>query len=681
MSRSLPRYEKAYCPQLGILRKHPSLKNFLPEVGQIITDGGDNFDVVSGWGRKHTSVVAIEAAAKRGVPYLALEDGFLRSLDLGVHGEPPLSLVVDSTGIYYDANRPSDLECILASIKFTETELVQAEQAIARIRAKRLSKYNAAPDRTILGQSQGRPRVLVVDQTANDASIKFGMASSRSFTAMLDAAFDENRDADIIVKVHPDVVAGYKRGHLEELARRRGAVVVAEHVNPWALLDAVDRVYVVTSQLGFEALMKGLPVRSFGMPFYAGWGVTQDEMHSPRRGVRRTVTEIFSAAYIKYSRYCEPFNNEPSTIENIIDILGLWREKNEQNRQPTFAVGMSKWKQGQIERFFASSDGKPQFVNRSDDAIALAKRKGGRIIAWASRVSDGFDKAVRDSGVPLQYVEDGFLRSVGLGASFTPAYSLVIDKRGLYLDPNKESDLEHILQTALFDSEILLRAARLRQLIIDRGISKYNVGGGFSPKHWPKDRRIVLVPGQVEDDLSIRMGCLDIRSNRDLLRAARQAEPDAYIVYKPHPDVEAGLRIGNVPESDLREFANDIIRDVSIASVMPHIHAIHTMTSLVGFEGLLRNKAVFTYGQPFYAGWGLTQDRHPLPRRSRRLTLDELVAGTLILYPSYLDPVTGRHCPVEVLIERLAQGYKDPPRPIQHYRTLFGKIRQLFLRL
>jgi capsular polysaccharide export protein len=39
----------------------------------------------------------------------------------------------------------------------------------------------------------------------------------------------------------------------------------------------------------------------------------------------------------------------------------------------------------------------------------------------------------------------------------------------------------------------------------------------------------------------------------------------------------------------------------------------------------------------------------------RRLTLDELVAGALLLYPRYQDPVTQLPCPPEVLLDRLAE--------------------------
>jgi len=92
-----------------------------------------------------------------------------------------------------------------------------------------------------------------------------------------------------------------------------------------------------------------------------------------------------------------------------------------------------------------------------------------------------------------------------------------------------------------------------------------------------------------------------------------------------------------------------------MAVLLNQIDEVHTLTSLTGFEALLRNISVSVWGQPFYAGWGLTIDHAPqLPRRGRNLLIEELVAGTLILYPRYIDPLTGLPCTPEVLLDRLA---------------------------
>jgi capsular polysaccharide export protein len=277
------------------------------------------------------------------------------------------------------------------------------------------------------------------------------------------------------------------------------------------------------------------------------------------------------------------------------------------------------------------------------------------------------------SGVPLIRVEDGFIRSVGLGSDFLPPASLVCDSRGMYFDPRQQSDLEILLRETEFSPALIARAQRLAAQLVARGITKYNLAGGDAELALPPDRRRILVPGQVEDDLSIRLGGGEIRSNLALLQAARAANPDAFILYKPHPDVVAGHRTGAVPERAARRFADVVVRDAAVAALLAIVDELHTMTSLAGFEALLRGRRVVVYGRPFYAGWGLTVDRPPLDR-GRRLTLDELVAGVLILYPRYLDPLTRLPCGPEVIIERLDHPELWRPGPLVLARRLQGAM-------
>ena len=262
-------------------------------------------------------------------------------------------------------------------------------------------------------------------------------------------------------------------------------------------------------------------------------------------------------------------------------------------------------------------------------------------------------KAAEQQGVPLLRVEDGFVRSVGLGSDFMPAASLVLDSRGMHFDPSVRSDLEQLLGETECDAALLERARGLIARLVARGITKYNVGVAALPIEWPAGKRRILVPGQVEDDLSVRLGGEGITGNADLLARVRTANPDAFILYKPHPDVEAGHRRGRIADEVATSFADIVIRDVSTAVILAEIDELHTLTSLAGFEALLRRRRVVVYGRPFYAGWGLTTDLGRVDR-GRRLTLEELVAGALILYPRYLDPVTRLPCGPELIIERLA---------------------------
>ncbi|HBR38882.1 MAG TPA: beta-3-deoxy-D-manno-oct-2-ulosonic acid transferase, partial [Sulfitobacter pontiacus] len=270
-------------------------------------------------------------------------------------------------------------------------------------------------------------------------------------------------------------------------------------------------------------------------------------------------------------------------------------------------------------------------------------------------------------------IEDGFLRSRGLGADLVPPLSLVCDDLGIYYDPRSPSRLEQLITSrAKMRPDQSRRAARLIAALRDAGLSKYNLGGGGDLDALPAGRRI-LVPGQVEDDASIRAGTDAVSTNLALLQAARTAHPDAVILYKPHPDVEAGLRRGAIDAGGL---ADRVLPDADPIALLAHVDEVWTMTSLLGFEALLRGVKVVTLGAPFYAGWGLTEDRGDIPARRRaEVSIEGLAHAALIDYPRYFDPRSGTACPVEVVVERLASG--DLPRRGVANRVL-AKLQGVF---
>jgi capsular polysaccharide export protein len=232
---------------------------------------------------------------------------------------------------------------------------------------------------------------------------------------------------------------------------------------------------------------------------------------------------------------------------------------------------------------------------------------------------------------------------------------VVVDHAGIHFDPAGPSDLEQVLSGIEPGIALLERARALREAIVAAGISKYAAGPGLSVPEREPGRRLVLVPAQVEDDMSVLAGGGGLTSNHELLRRVRAAEPEAEIWFRPHPDVDSGHRKGAVADAEVLAHADRIVRGGSMAALLGVVDAVHVLTSLTGFEALLRGRAVTCHGTPFYAGWGLTRDLGVVPaRRTRKLTLDALVAGVLIRYPRYLDPVTGLPCPPEVLVGRMA---------------------------
>ncbi|WP_239407037.1 capsular polysaccharide biosynthesis protein [Desulfovibrio sp. An276] len=623
-------------------------------------NNNDIYHFTIGWGHKITANKARRYAAQHNLPYIALEDGFLRSLDLGCSGVQPLSLVIDHTGIYYDATEPSDLENLLNSSDWENPALLDsARRAMKDINRYHLSKYNHAPDiSSDLWGNAPSPHVLVLDQTVGDASVSLGMASEASFKAMLDEVLSLYPRDSIQVKTHPDVIARKKHGFLADYAKSRGVQIISLNCSPLSLLAQADVVYTVTSQMGFEALMLGKEVHCFGMPFYAGWGLTIDKQICPRRTRRRSLEDVFAAAYMLYARYVNPIREERCDVHETISLLAEQRRQNERNRTFHACLGFRWWKKPYALAYLKSTGGETAFFRNPKRAIAQAKARGGEVVVWSSAVTDALQQQCDRESVALARMEDGFIRSVGLGSDFNWPYSLVVDRKGIYYDPTRPSGLEDLLNTLPDhpDHNVLLaRAASLRSLILEKGLTKYNTGlTDISLPYLPEDKTIVLVPGQVEDDASVRKGGFGM-DNLSLLQRAREKRPDAFIIYKPHPDVERGNRKGRIAEEIALRYADIIVRNYPMGQLLPKVHEVHTLTSQTGFEALLRGVKVCTYGGPFYAGWGLTEDTQTFPRRTAHLTLDELVAGTLLLYPTYYDWQTENFCRAEDVCFRLLQ--------------------------
>lgn len=349
--------------------------------------------------------------------------------------------------------------------------------------------------------------------------------------------------------------------------------------------------------------------------------------------------------------------------------------------------GFGMWKHGFVRAFLRGEAERIRFCVGPRHARLHRLGPDVVFVVWGKRDTAALRALAAEQGIRIWRMEDGFLRSVGLGTDFRVPMSLVLDRRGIYFDPRSPSDLEHVLEHAEFTEQELARAEALRLSIVRAGLSKYNFAETrASLPRAGAGRKWVLVPGQVEDDASIACGTRDVVTNAQLLAAARAHDPSAFIVYKPHPDVLSGhRRRGSLDLDGAARLADAVVTDVPLHACLEAADEVHTMTSLVGFEALLRDKPVFAYGLPFYSGWGLTRDRHAHPRRTRKLTLDMLVAGTLIRYPRYIREDTWEASTPEQVVEALAQK-RDTTRVAprrarveRRLRSLRGALRGVFL--
>ena len=629
-----------------------TLPALLPEYRLVNGTASDlaQADEVLAWGRKPSALAAQAVAQGSSLPLLTVEDGFLRSVGLGSE-DPPLSLVVDPIGIYYDASAPSRLEQLIP-VPLNAAQSLRARALQASWCEERVSKYNAA---RIQPCNLPQPCVLVADQTRGDASLQG--ATAADFQRMLDAALARHPNSTVVVKVHPDVVAGRKQGHfdLATLRKQPRVHVISDNIHPADLLQAVQAVYVMTSQLGFDALLWSVPVSTFGMPFYAGWGLTVDALPAPARRQPVSLEQLLHAALVEYPRYVDPETGKPCPPETVLTWLGLQRRMRSRLPHELQMVGFSTWKQPLVQDFFDGSA-----IHFAQPLNHLKSNAG--VVTWGCQ--HDLALAQQNKVSHLGRVEDGFLRSVGLGANKTRPLSWVFDDLGIYYDATRPSRLEHLLQHEPCNPSLLQRAAALREAICKAGVTKYNLPGSTWKRPAGVDK-VILVPGQVESDASIHYGAHRIRRNLDLLKAVRERHPTAWLLYKPHPEVLAGTRQAGVDEERTSDWCNQVVGDVPFHELLPEVDEVHVLTSQSGFEALLRGVPVTTYGQPFYAGWGLTRDLGLSPdvqaRRTRCLTLDELVVGTLIRYPTYVSRTTQKFTtPERTLVE--IQNWDEVPQ-------------------
>lgn len=428
---------------------------------------------IAGIGYKHSSDNARILCQRWGLPYIALEDGFLRSSSLGVQGDTPMSMVVDPIGIHYLAERPSLLENILQKPEqLSSHELETAQALIDIMRASGIGKYNHAPD--LCGADElgrKRPLVLVVDQTYGDFSIPGGGLREADFIRMLDCALAENPDADVRVRIHPDCVAGYKKSCLLDAALGRGVTVESREVSWSSLVKRARRVYVGTSQAGLEALIEGVPVTCFGLPFYAGWGLTDDRMPLPRRQARPTLVQLVAGAYIRYCRYVDPLTGERCDALTVARQLALQKSRDSAFAGPLAVFGVKPGEHAKVRRFLNSRWGQLRFINNATHALPQLATEGAKLVAWEAREPAGLQLEADAAGVTLWRIADGLLGNYGQDAATTPSVSLRLDRNGadcftasdlktLYRDPYRNLPCDSLHALSLLHCAVRRRASQ-----------------------------------------------------------------------------------------------------------------------------------------------------------------------------------------------------------------------------
>ncbi|PCI52151.1 MAG: capsule biosynthesis protein [Moraxellaceae bacterium] len=615
-------------------------------------------DIFVGWGNKPNTRASRKLAKDGEVAFWTLEDGFIAYIEHPSKQAERLSLIKDERGIYYDSTTPSDLDHLLENQSpwFTSEMGVRSANAIQQCTKLGVSKYNQCrqefPDWLQESIELDHDIILVIDQTFGDCSIVGAQAEQSDFSRMLDWAVEQSRTSKakgslVVIKTHPDVLLGKKRGYFGFKSLPDGVRLLSEDVLPKALISVASCVATVSSQLGFEALWYGKPVHCFGIPFYAQRGLTIDHARFEVKRTPVSLHQLFAAAVFQYPLYWHPEKQCLCEFEEILEWMQAQIMARKQSCSALSVIATSLWKRSFL----------PAFIGPSANKIRFSTRGVGNVkeLHWGMKTSPV------DQEHDCWRMEDGFIRSVGLGADLRRPCSLVLDDVGIYYNGHAPSRLEDILNKIELNEFEKTRAQRLFDQVIDSNITKYNIESSDlsladSYKEAAVGKEILLVVGQFQEDLSIQFGAATINTNLGLLRAVRARFPDAYLIYKEHPDVYSGVRLGKLDDHDVLQWADAYVTDLPITVCFSFIDRLCTICSLSGFEALLRGVVVSTFGLPFYAGWGLTDDALDVfSRRKRTLGLLELVYGVLVLYPRYVNWDTRTLSTPEIIIDQLIQ--------------------------
>ena len=639
--RAIPRWRYR-----GVLR-HPLLADFLYHR----TLDANNYQI--GWGYRPSGRAALKSFRNHGNPLLLIEDSFVRSMRPGKR-ETTYGILVDSCGMHYDTNENSDLLKALNSGSPTgwmRTEKMEPAALVSlmdRFRKIGASKYNWFPGEYSQIPLSYKPGILIVDQTREDTSIRHSLEAKMNCEQMLKVAFDACEGLPIYLRAHPDQLYRSKTSCFSQKLLKDSRIhLIKPDLSPAQCFSFCHTVIVNSSLMGMEALIHGKKVMTFGCPFFSGRGLSEDYSPIIASSNRRAVSllELFEAAYLQYCHYFDPDSGEPCELDHILDHIELQKDMFRKNSGRSVTVGFSPWKRDIVSGYLRSPAGHISHLNKMSDVP-----NDTRVLVWGRKTE--IPENLRNQTLR---VEDGFIRSKGLGAAFNFPYSWVLDETGIYFDASTSSDLEKIYNGS-FDATDLAKARELIQMLREKRLTKYNLDTTqiTLDSNLTKNRKVILIPGQVEADASILFGSPLIKTNLQLLEAVRKAEPDAYLIFKAHPDIVANARHGQILTQEIEAVADLVIRNGNVLDWFEVCDEVHTISSTVGFEALIRNVPVVTYGLPFYANWGLTTDHLTTERRKQKLTLEELVCGALMKYPRYLNPDTGEFTTAFKVVQLLA---------------------------
>lgn len=563
----------------------------------------------------------------------------------------------------------------------------------------------------------GRKRIVIIDQSRKSkAELKKVFAAESTFRQMVLDAKEQHPGAAFFLLQPPSVLSGRKKGYLKKFALDNGVQVISEQVSSFSILAQADEVYTVSAKIGIDAVLLGKTVHCYGLPYYAGWGLTRDKIACARRNIKIKREELFAALCLFFTRYLHPITTEPSHFQAIVRLILLQRPQLFENKRFIACINFDDKQKAFFSKMYKHAD--LHFMKEELGIEAASNNRG--MVYTAIEPTDQLKKAC--GNIPLVYVRPG---------AFDRLYN---QKKlvSLSFEGGPYPPLEKILQIKTMTESDLLRARLLRQFLLE--LSSFREHFDYENVKEGQDVIVIignadLAPKKMPESATVQDGtegnldkkgrpyhsfALPLSDDGKLIEYIRQKRPDAYIVYcQQHRDTKVASEIldladelmpfarpsdfvpldmlgfaqdscsgKTVPAEDEAEcFADELLDDLDVARwdkkqisakrflekayamteadsefclltnpvthVYGHALEIHTYDSHLGIDALAVPLQVYTYGWPYYGGWGLTHDAAHYSLRNRKLNFEQILAGAFITQPRYFDSENNLFCEPE----------------------------------
>ena len=227
--------------------------------------------------------------------------------------------------------------------------------------------------------------------------------------------------------------------------------------------------------------------------------------------------------------------------------------------------------------------------------------------------------------------------------------AFIVDRYGAYFDGRTGSAWEDAVQAMKPGYARLPAAQTLLDRVRSKQITKYRARSDEAVTLPP---RSLLILGQRNGDQAINLTETIAKTNREFIRHLYDAAPIPDVTahfYKPHPRNDNDSEIGGI-QADHPDLVV-IDPGVNVHRLLAQRPRVATITSGAGLEAALHGCEVYTFGLSFYSNFGFTIDHFDCPRRTNRVTAEDIAAFMWMGWTVYVDPKTRRPVPVEAVFD------------------------------